>query len=115
MRVQPETAVMLDVRVAVGRETDAVLWRNNVGVAEYWSAAAGTIVRVPYGLCVGSSDLIGIGPGGRFLAIECKTATGRLTAEQERFLALVERKGGVARVARGREDALSILREMRGV
>lgn len=61
------------------------------------------------GLCVGSSDIIGITPDGRFLAVEVKTKTGRATAEQIRFIDAVRRKGGVAGIARSVDDALSLL------
>jgi hypothetical protein len=52
----------------------------------------------------GVSDILGILPGGRFLAIECKSKTGRMTVEQEVFLQDVRAKGGVAFMARSIED-----------
>lgn len=64
------------------------------------------------GLCVGGSDIIGIQHAtGRFIAIEVKTPKGRVSAEQERFLAAVRRAGGIAGVARSVQDALSLLSE----
>jgi hypothetical protein len=64
----------------------------------------------PYGICVGSSDLIGIAPCGRFLAVEVKTATGRVTKEQQTFIDAVCRAGGIAGIARSVDDALQLLR-----
>lgn len=61
------------------------------------------------GLCVGGSDIIGIAPDGRFMAVEAKTETGRVSAEQERFIAAVRQAGGIAGVARSVQDALSLL------
>lgn len=61
------------------------------------------------GLCVGSSDLIGF-YRGRFLAIECKSARGRPTEEQQNFLDEVTRNGGIGIVARSVEDVLERLR-----
>lgn len=92
-----------------------VLMRNNVGTLR---DIHGTYVR--YGLCVGSSDLIGWLPVtitaemvGRqlavFCAIEAKTATGRVSPEQRAFLAAVERAGGIARVVRAVEDLNGLL------
>jgi hypothetical protein len=34
----------------------------------------------------GSADILGLLPGGRFLAVECKAAHGRLSPEQRQFL-----------------------------
>ena len=61
----------------------------------------------------GASDIVGILPQtvsvvghdspitfGNFLAVECKTPTGRITKEQAEVLAEIERLGGVAVVAR---------------
>ena len=58
----------------------------------------------------GAADLIGIiKPSGRFLAIEVKTARGRLRPEQANFLRLVKAFGGVAGVARSVEEAHAIV------
>lgn len=92
------------------------LWRNNVGALR---DQRGRLVS--YGLCTGSSDLIGlrqltVGPEhlgqslAVFCAIEVKTRRGRATAEQERFLAAVQQLGGLAGVARSLAEARAILR-----
>ncbi|HEY1189323.1 MAG TPA: hypothetical protein VGE74_16845 [Gemmata sp.] len=52
-------------------------WRNNTGSCK---TRQGHFIR--YGQ-VGSSDVLGILPGGRFLAFECKTATGNQRATRE--------------------------------
>ena len=93
----------------------ARLWRNNTGALR---DARGQLVR--YGLCPGSSDLIGypsvvITPdmvGQRlavFAAVEVKDR-GRPTEQQAAFINLVQQAGGLAGVARSVADALSILR-----
>ena len=92
----------IDIQWLVKEEAEkygAYLWRNNTG-GMY--DAKGRFVR--FGLCKGSSDLIGILPDGRFLAIEVKTAKGKVTADQEKFINWVKEKGGVAFVARSTED-----------
>lgn len=61
------------------------------------------------GLCKGGSDIIGIAPDGRFLAIEVKTKTGRATKEQLRFIEAVKKAGGIAGIARSQEDALELI------
>lgn len=61
------------------------------------------------GLCVGSSDIIGWHRDGRFVGIEAKTATGRASDEQMRFIDAVRRSGGVAGIATCEREALAIL------
>lgn len=62
------------------------------------------------GLCVGGSDIIGIHQAtGRFIAVEVKTRTGRVSKEQQTFIDAVKRAGGIAGVARSVEDALELL------
>jgi hypothetical protein len=70
---------------------------------------------IVYGLCNGSSDLIGwtsieITPDmlGKklavFSAIEVKTETGKLSPEQKIFLENVKNAGGIAKICRKLED-----------
>lgn len=56
------------------------------------------------GLGTGSSDIVGILPGGRAICCECKTGRGELSAEQARFLRAVNAVGGLGFVARCVED-----------
>jgi hypothetical protein len=65
---------------------------------------------IRFGLAVGSADIIGIAPCGRFLAIEIKTSTGRPTKEQLRFIEAVNNAGGISGIARSVEDALKLIR-----
>ncbi len=81
-----------------------VIWRNESGVAEH----RGRYVR--YGLQKGSADLIGVlAPEGRFLALEVKTPKGRISKEQELFLALVRKQGGFACVVRSVDEAVAAI------
>lgn len=52
----------------------------------------------------GCADLLGQLRDGRFLAVEVKTRTGRVSPAQQAFLATVAHNGGVALVARSVED-----------
>ena len=92
------------------------LWRNIVGALR---DERGRLVT--YGLCKGSSDLIGlrqvlIGPEhlgqtlAVFSAIEVKAPKGRLREEQRSFLELVERFGGYSGIATSVEEAARVLR-----
>jgi hypothetical protein len=108
-----ELAVQNDIRIACGAGP-ARLWRNNTGALK---DATGRLVR--YGLCPGSSDLIGlrqvtITPDmvgqtlAVFTAIEVKDQ-GRLTEQQRAFITMVQQAGGMAGVARSVDDARRIL------
>lgn len=94
----------------------ARLWRNNCGQLQ---DARGRWVR--YGVAnPGGSDLIGYLPVtitethvgqtlAVFVAIECKSANGRLRPEQQQFLRVVQGSGGIACVARSEADAETLL------
>lgn len=110
-------------------EAGSTVFRQNVGLG--W---AGEIVDrrgafltlknprpLHAGLVKGSSDLIGWTPivinsdllGERlavFTAIECKTSTGRATADQSRFIKNVLAAGGLSGIARNENEAREILR-----
>lgn len=61
----------------------------------------------------GTADIVGIGPCGRFFAIEVKTPTGVLSEEQTEFLTRMNRLGGYAIVARNMADVREMVRQMR--
>jgi len=84
-------------------EAGCLVWRQDTGA---YRAPSGALVR--YGLCVGSSDIIGLAPDGTFLAVEVKTDTGRSTDAQKRFIAAVQAKGGRAGIARSADEAVAI-------
>lgn len=111
-----ETDTLQAIRLKVGGRYDTRIFRNNVGALR---DAQGR--HVQFGLCQGSSDLIGyqsveITPDmvGKkvaiFLAIEVKAAKGKATEPQERFIQRVREDGGLAGIARSPDDALAILR-----
>lgn len=117
------------------RDAPTRLWRNNVG--KFWSLPeearcktcktslkAGRNIdgahMVMCGLGLGSADLIGveivtITPEmvgttlARFLAVEVKTPSGRVSPEQEAWLRTVRSFGGEAHVMRSPEEAASFL------
>ena len=115
--MQSEAKIQHDVRLALGATIP--LWRNEVGVVRF-EDKQGKPRTVSFGLCKGSSDLIGIRPLliipehvgrtiGQFVAFELKTVKGRATKEQKMFLELIERNGGVAAIVRSVEDAREAL------
>lgn len=75
------------------------LFRNNTGRLQDKKGR-----WVQFGLCVGSSDLIGWTDKGRFAAIECKTKTGAIRPEQINFIEAVLKAGGIGGIVRSLED-----------
>jgi hypothetical protein len=123
-----EKSIQSQIFAAIGSRPDVRLFRNNVGVAwqgEVTRLPNGDVLirnprRVVYGLCEGSSDLIGfrrltIGPQhvgqqvAQFVALEVKAAKGLATPEQRNFLRVVQDSGGAGGVARGVDEALDLL------
>ncbi len=75
-------------------------WRQNSGA---FMAGSGRWVRC----CSirGVSDILGVLPDGRFLAVECKRGRGgRVSPEQSEFLANVNANGGVGIVVQSVEE-----------
>jgi hypothetical protein len=105
-----EAAIQQDIRLALGQTPGLRVFRNNVGAIKDRN---NRLVR--YGLATGSADLIGwqsvvITPAmvgqrfARFVSIEVKTPSGRLSPEQETWQAAVQKAGGIAVVARSVDD-----------
>lgn len=111
-----ESTLQDQVRAEAAR-SGIYLWRNNSGVLP---DARGVPVRFGLGndsqrlnKVLKSSDLIGIMPDGRFIAIEVKKPgwigprTERERA-QKAFINLVRKQGGVAGFVSSMEDALCL-------
>ena len=108
-----EAYVQNKIRLAVG-SGDVRLFRNNTGAL---LDMQGRLVK--FGLCKGSSDLIGfrsitITPDmvgqkiAVFSAIEVKDK-GKVTVEQKNFINIINNAGGYAGVAKNVNDAKKIL------
>lgn len=124
MAANAETDLQQRIRLALGLLPDLRLWRNNSGKLP--DPRTGRWVQ--FGVASpGGSDLIGyrtveITPDmvGRkvaiFTALEIKTATGRATPEQRRFIDHIRAAGGISAIVRTTADALRIATEaFRGI
>jgi hypothetical protein len=116
VRPPVERDVQADIRLALGREPDLVLWRNAQVYAEFEDGA-----KARGGLGKGSSDLVGIlrvkvGEGhlGRFFGLEIKKPGEAPKPSQERWFALVRSFGGFASWADSVEMARAALERARG-
>ena len=109
-----EQQAQQSIRLALSRGP-VRLWRNNTGTLRDRQGRP-----VKFGLCKGSSDLIGlrsitIGPEhvgqtmAVFVAVEVKSPTGRPTPDQQAFIDTVQSLGGLAGIARSVDDAAAIL------
>ena len=109
-----EHEIQQRIRLACGRGA-VRLWRNNTGALV---DQQGRFVR--FGLCKGSSDLIGLRSvvvtpemvGQRiaqFVALEIKAPQGVVSPEQQAFLRLVQQLGGLAAVCRSIQQAQVVL------
>jgi len=109
-----EHEIQQRIRLACGRGA-VRLWRNNTGALV---DQQGRFVR--FGLCKGSSDLIGLRSlevtsemvGQRlaqFVALEVKTVSGTVSPEQRAFLQLVQQQGGLGAICRSIAQAQAVL------
>jgi hypothetical protein len=107
---QPREAdIQRAIRLALGRCPDVGLWRNNVGSFRDQQGR-----YVTFGLCPGSSDLVGIlRPSGRWLALEVKRPGQKPRPEQEGFLQFIRSMGGFACVVTSPEEALAAVERAR--
>ena len=91
------------------------MFRNNVG---QFKAEGGRMVS--FGLCKGSSDLIGwksvevtqemVGKKiAVFTAIECKSLRGRASEDQTNFIRVVREAGGLAGIAKTADQAVEVI------
>ncbi|HZR80421.1 MAG TPA: hypothetical protein VFD92_04915 [Candidatus Binatia bacterium] len=115
-----ESKIQRDIRIALGREVDLAVFRNQTGVARYVDATTGREFRVPYGLGKGGSDLVGMLAMkvtlygvevtlSRWIALEVKQPGKYPTEDQKRFLRLVRRYGGFGAVVRSVDEAMAAL------
>lgn len=107
-RKATETDLVNEIRVVLGKLPYVTVWRNNVGMLK---DAKGRPVR--YGLCVGSSDLIGIvhnhAGRGIFIAIEVKLPGKSPTEDQDRFIRAVGKMGASATWVTSVEEAVQFV------
>jgi hypothetical protein len=84
----------------------AIVFRANVGV---FSTADGR--KVSTGLPKGFSDLFGFRKSdSKIFFIEVKNEKGRLRADQEHFIKMMQENGAIAGVARTPEEAINLIR-----
>lgn len=101
---RPEAALQAKIIKAIERAygPNVLVERTNAGMA---TTSAGNVINIGK---AGTSDLK-VCLRGRFIALEVKTATGKLTEKQARYLEQVKAAGGIGEVVRSVDEALAIL------
>jgi len=95
-----ETQLLTQVMRALAIEPGVIAWRSNTRTLRL----GGRLTR--FGLGNGSADVIGlVSPSGRFLALELKTETGRVSDEQKKWGQAVVKAGGMYAVVRSVAEA----------
>lgn len=117
-----ESELSKEIRLEASK-LGVLLFRNNVG--EAWTGRSVTLPgggvmvadprRIKFGLCRGSSDLIGLTGDGRFIAVEVKQQRGRVRPEQLKFIQAIKTSGGIAGVCRSVDDFRRLVDESRGI
>lgn len=118
-----ETNIQNKIRIDLSSRGDCVIFRNNVGMAYQGVLKGGTLFDarpVKFGLCEGSSDLIGytktkitadmVGKTvAIFTAIEVKAERGVASPAQRNFVSTINIAGGIGGIARSSGDAHQII------
>jgi len=120
---ESEANIQRRIQLALS-EAGCTVWRNEtarawvgkyVGKTKEGHVILANARQLSFGLCTGSSDLIGIKPPhGQFIAPEVKRPKdGRTTKEQRTFIEAVNTAGGIAGVCRSVDEALTLIADQR--
>lgn len=119
-----EASIMDAVKAVLIADPRCLLWRNEIGHNTHFPDGTPRRGPIKYGVCnPGGADLIGLYgssadvpvhgitsyPPARFLAVETKTASGRLSPEQHAFGTWIARRNGVYAVVRSTDQARQLL------
>lgn len=114
-----EHAIQDEIREKVSAQCPGVIFRTNAGEAwqgtRVWSKEYGQYILTnlrPYrGLPKGFADTVYFGPAADTVFLEVKTASGKTSEEQDRFLALMQKYGFSTAVVRSAEEAVSYIND----
>lgn len=96
------TKVVNDILLRCGARTDCRLWKNHVGIAKTPDHT------FKFGL-KGSADILGIGNGGTFIALEVKTGKAAQSPAQKSFQKMVDKFCGIYAVVGSAAQAEKVL------
>lgn len=105
MKPQLESKIQRDIEIAIGCEPGLILLRNSVGRALHIAEKTGNQFRVPYGLGVGTPDLVGLltahtpaGPLATWFCLEVKQPGKHARPEQRHVIELWRTAGAFVEV-----------------
>lgn len=102
------TALLANARREIGKALDGA--ERDAALAALNRAYSMMPDSIKFGLGVGSADVVCC-VGGRFVALEFKSEDGTQSAEQRTWAGWIERAGGVYRVVRSVEEAVSAVHD----
>jgi hypothetical protein len=88
------------------KRSGLLYWRVSNGPSLYSKNNKTHFRRSPI---AGFPDLAGLTPDGQFWALELKTAKGRVSPDQERWIENIKKSKGIAEVARNPSDVLKFI------
>ena len=103
VRNNDETLLVAEIRLALGKRTDVIMFRNSVGYDKE--------KKVKFGLGKGTSDLVGIlKPSGRWCVLEVKLPGWKKPRnaherEQAEFIRMINEAGGFGGFVTSVEEA----------
>lgn len=103
--VVAETRILGMILANLATLPNCYFYRSSTGAAR---GAGGRVMK--FGVA-GQADITGVA-AGKYVAIECKTETGRQSDVQRAFQQRVESAGGVYVLARTRDDAIDAVRSI---
>lgn len=116
IKAQIQIALSKNHRIRLFNQPAGMAWMGEVVSKDQEFITLRDHRPVKFGLAPGSSDLIGwqqilteSGWIARFIAIETKSARGRVSEQQQRFIDAVNNAGGRAGVARSIAEAYGIV------
>lgn len=113
-KTRNEIAIQNNIEAALGSLPDLLTLRNSVGKAHYVNEKTGKTYHVPYGLGVGSPDIVFIlAPIGRWLAMEVKDPDGVVEPHQAESHAVWREFGALVYVVRSVDEARDALDDAR--
>lgn len=113
-KTRNEIAIQGGIEAELGALPDLLTLRNSVGKAHYVNEKTGKTYHVPFGLGVGSPDIVfQLAPLGRWLAMEVKDPDGVVEPHQEASHAVWRRFGALVYVVRSVADARYALADAR--
>ena len=86
------------------------VYRQNQGGVKVTRKGRERLIR--FAIVDGISDIIGMTPSGRYLAVECKVRPNKPTPEQSDFMARVRKSGGAALLIYSLDELIAGLKEI---